>query len=358
MGIFFSSAQATVKTAEDFGKVPSEIAGLTATSDEIMYFTKDSFCEIRTIDDSLATRILSMAPSCVCASSIGTFIIGFKSGYISEFDTDLNLLTTFTIPGGFRAHNGEILQLVSSLNCYLLSIGSDKTLNFWNFKGLHLSALTSTGSFTALCCSHDYAWLSDLNQRMHIIDLHTRERIRSFNLPGIVVSMSSFGDGRGCIASLKDGSLNIYSTFGVLAHLPFLNHPPVISICPLRIDPQNGLISYAAVDSKGNLSLRVLEYIVKDLGQGAPFFAVNDKEVVAVINGQLLRLSKDKLETESMKSLPEMELPREKIKKFLLNEIEEEEEDEDEMIEEEDLPSFLKGIEKQENFNEEEEYNA
>lgn len=243
---------------------------------------------------------------------------------------------------------------MSSPICYMMSIGSDKSMNFWNMKGLHISTMTTTGYFTSFCSSSLYVWVADTNQRMYVIDSSNSsgkesfKTFNSFNIPDIIVSMTPFGDGRGCIASLKSGSVIITSTNSVLSHLAFLNRPPIVSICPLRIDYQTGLISYLAVDEDGNLNLRVLEHVVKELGKSSPFFTANEKEVITVIKNQIVKFDLNKLENDSVKKLPEMELPREKIVKFLngVDEeiIEEEEEDKAEAdydnveIEEEELP--------------------
>ena len=358
MGISFSSSQ-SIQEVDGIIKIPPNVAGIACSisePDEFMLFTSDSFFEVRTLKESLATRILSMTPSCSCSTSTNTFIVGFKTGFISEFDSDLNLITTFTFPGGSRAHNGEITQVMSSPVCHMMSIGADKSMNFWNMKGLHVSTMNTTGQFTSFCSSSSYVWVADTNQRMHVIQSSNSfgkesfKTVSSFNIPDIIVSMVPFGEGNGCIASLKAGSVIIISTTGVLSHLAFLNRPPIVSICPLRVDYQSGLISYAAVDSEGNLSLRVLEHIVKELGNSYPFFAANNTDIIAIINGKISKFNKQKLENDSVKRLPEIELPRKKIVKFLNGEdeeiLEEEEEEndngageyDDAIIEEEDLP--------------------
>ncbi|KAK8864019.1 hypothetical protein M9Y10_011713 [Tritrichomonas musculus] len=358
MGIWFSSAQSN-NEGDGLIKVPQNIAGITCSisePDELMFYTSDSFFEVRTSKDSLATRILSMAPSCLCSTATDTFIIGFKTGFISEFDSDLNLITTFTFPGSSRAHNGEVIQVMSSSICHMMSIGNDRSMNFWNMKGLHISTMTTTGQFTSFCSSSLYIWVADTNQRMYVIDLASNsskesfKTFNSFNIPDLIVSMVPFGEGKGCIASLKSGSIIIISTTGILSHLGFLNQPPVVSICPLRIDYRTGLISYVAVDVEGNLNLRVLEYIVKDLGKSSPFFTTNDTDLITIIDGEIVRYNKKKLEADSIKKLPEIELPRVKIVNFLNGEDEEEIADggdeeennegdyDDVVIEEEDLP--------------------
>lgn len=356
MGISLSTAQSN-QLNDDTNKVPQNIAGMVCSysiPSGFMLYTTDSFFEVRNQNDSLATRILSMSPSCICSTAADAFIIGFKTGFISEFDMNLNLVTTFTFPGGSRAHNGEIIQVMSSPICYMMSIGTDKSMNFWNMKGLHISTMTTTGHFTSFCSSPLYVWVADTNQRMYVIDSSNSTRkesfktANSFNIPDIIVSMVPFGEGKGCIASLKSGSVIIISTTGVLSHLAFLNRPPIVSILPLRVDYQTGLISYLAVDSEGNLNLRVLEHVVKELGKSSSFFTSNENEVMTVINGEIFRFNKQKLENDSVKKLPEIELPRVKIVKFLNGEddelIPEEEEEKDEGdyddvdIEEEDLP--------------------
>lgn len=361
MGISLSSSPQLNQENEDLRKVPQNIDGISCSFSEpdlFMFYTSDSFFEVRSLKDSLATRILSMEPSCICSTSADSFIIGFKTGFISEFDYNLNLNTTFTFPGRSKAHNGEIIQVTSSNICYMISIGTDKSMNFWNMKGLHISTMTTTGQFTSVCSSSLFIWVADTNQRMYVIDSSNssgKEPFRtssSFNIPDIIVAMAPFGEGKGCIASLKSGSVIIVSTRGVLSHLAFLNCPPIVSICPLRIDYQTGLISYLAVDSEGNLNLRVLEYVVKELGKCSSFFTLNENDVITVIKGQITKFSREKLEKDSVRKLPEIELPRKKIVNFLngyeeedFNDEEEEEKGEeggneydDISIEEEELP--------------------
>ena len=319
MGIFSSSSIQKDITGIGTDKILSKLTGFTSNENEILYYNKDSFFSVQNIatSETLSTRILSLEPTCICTTKNGSFIIGFKNGVISEFDIDLNLIKTFLIPGSFRAHNGEVTHVVCSSKCYLMSLGLDKTMSFWDDNGIRLSSITSTGTFTAICCSDLYMWLADSNHRMHVIDLGERKVYKVFNTQDTVIAMSPFGNGKACLASLKNGSIIIISTYSVMSSFIFNNRPPVISIFPLKLDINSGIFSYFAMDSNGSMTIRTFEQVIKELGTAYPFFSINKDNILVIVNEKIQKFSIKALEADSVKRIPK-ELPRTNVFEFLL----------------------------------------
>lgn len=353
MGNVFSISQHKEIVTTEY-KLPDCIDGISAYEDEFIYFTRSGFFEVFSKDESISSRLLSMHPTSVCSTTFHTFIIGFRNGFISEFDSQMNLLTTYTLPGTFTAHNDMITQIGSCPQFHLMSISTDKSMHFWNSKGLHMSTITSNFMFTAFCVSSDFLWLADSRPRMYVCNLSSLnksskkkqsfKKLKSFDLsvPGIVVAMAPIGDGNACIAAMRDGMILILSTSAILDIFnPFSDHVRIMNICPLRVDFRTGLISYAVVDSSGNFNLVALNHVVKNLGQIAPFFTSNETDILSIRNGQIVRFNKKQLESDSVKRLPELDLPRSKIVNCLnyedeLQPWEEEEEPEEDMNDEQD----------------------
>ena len=296
---------------------PDDVVGLASFADEILLFTESKKIEIRSNNDILSTRTLSLKPTCACATESGAYIVGFENGFLSEFDSDLNLVMTFSKPGNVSAHRGDIVQVASSAGCHLISIGGDKVVNLWNANGGVIKSYSTTGKYTSICCSDACAWVSDTNLKMIVIDLKTKDVVKSFQVPSIITSMTLLSNGRGCIAALDDRSVVLFSAHEVLANMSFHEGEPISMVCPLHCNSETGLVTYLAVDKSGVLSLRALEFMLAEIGNALPFFAITNNEVVCIIDNKIVRLSKSQIEAQSLKNLPEMELPRTRIRNFL-----------------------------------------
>lgn len=277
--------------------------------------------EIRTKDKPIVTRLLSMEPTCCCSSPSG-WIIGFKTGHISEFDNDLHLLTTFCSIGSRTAHNGPIISVCINKThpdheCYLMSISSgENALHLWNNQGQYLNSFLSNLPFTAICSTKQYTWLAESSCRVYSLDITTMTSIQ-FSLLSPIHRFFPINMGFGCICPLKDGSVNIISGTDSIAHFSYGSHPMINNIILLDINQKNGLITFAAVDLLGVLSTRILEVYGEEIDKISPFFCQNDDHIIAIQNGQIVHFKIQALKSSAAKLInDDIELPRPKIQEF------------------------------------------
>ncbi|KAH0793204.1 hypothetical protein GPJ56_002913 [Histomonas meleagridis] len=303
---------------DDSSQIPNEVIGMTSFNGKVLIYTKQNYVEVRSKSEVISSRFLSLTPSCACAIESETYIIGFQNGCISEFDSDLNLLMTYSLPGSTKAHSENVLCVASSKNCHLFSIGSDKVAHIWDSTGTHIKSFTSKSTYNVACCSSKYCWVSDTNSKISVIDLSTNTMTYPLDIRSNATSMAPLPNETCCIAALDDGSVCILTALQVIAQFTFSGRPkPIRSICPLKVDNTTGLISYVAVDSDGVLTLRALECIVSEIGACKPFFAATKDEIIVLMNDHISRYSRAQLEEESVKDLGRLELPRKQIVQFL-----------------------------------------
>lgn len=325
------------KDANDLGQAPENLLCIVPSKEQVLLVTKTSDLEIRNSQETIATRKLSLEPTCACATPTGTFVIGFKNGTITEFDVDLNLVNTYCLPGSCHGHKGEIISLAASptREPYLFSIGADKCWNVWNInKGLLMSSNPFTGNLVATCASHLYAWTADTHLRVHVLSLDTM-KLKHFPGPGLISTMMPIANGTGFIAAMQDGSVDIFSTYDVIAQFPAASMQNKMAAV-LGIREDDGMVTFVAGDCDGHMTLRALEHVVGDVNRVIGLFTATENELIGVENDRIVKIEKKPLIVRALKNLPEdMELPRKSIVRFLQGEFDDAEGDEDDDEEEE-----------------------
>lgn len=320
------------KNDNDYGLAPDDLLCIIPNKDQILLVTKTGDLEIRDSVETVATRKLSLEPTCACATPTGTYIIGFKNGTITEFDEDLNLVNTFCLPGSCHGHTGSVISVAASLTPepYLFSAGADKCWNVWNIgKGLLMSSNPFTGNLVGTCASHLYAWTADSHGRVHVLNIADM-KLTHFPGSGLITSMTPIANGTGFIGTMQDGSVHLFSTNDVIAQFSSAGMQNKMAAV-LGIRQEDGLVSFVAGDCEGRMTLRALEHVVGDVSKGVGIFTATDKDLIGVEDNRIVKIAKAPLIAKSVKSLPEdMELPRKTIVRFLQGELDEEYEGEDE----------------------------
>jgi hypothetical protein len=314
MGLFGSRAAAS-GSGSDGGDVPSDLLGLISLSRSLLLFSKSSYFEFRTPPEILSTRILSLTPACACATFMGTVVVGFSNGSLSEFDQDLALVTTFCAPGASRAHAGSIIQVCSTESCHLLSIGQDGLLVLWDNSGLPRQEFVLPGTVTAMCASDRYLWVADNLQKMHVLDF-TRLSLTFFWLPGAVKTMAPIPGGLGCLAVLATGGIVLFSASEAVAQFSSRN-TAVCQILPLNLDPRTGVVVYATVDTNLKLNLNVLESTVETFSLAHSVVGVSEDKVFMTAGEKIVPVDKRELIQRAAAKQPPVDLPREAIVRFL-----------------------------------------
>lgn len=322
MGNGASEAAPSISPQLCIGESPKKIEMIACNEKSVMILTPTKNVEVRNFDGTSIIKPLNLQPTCCCATSSGGWVIGFNNGQLSEFDSSLQLLVSYRTPGNYRAHEDSVICVLENKDLakkgfyHLASVGSDNTLNFWNKTGNHLFKFRFENIFTSLCLTSCIAYLADDHQ--HIYSINT-EKFNTFtvNLPNNVKSFASLNEGDFILAVLDTGIVSIISPTQVVIKFQFLNNPNPSKILPLVVESQTGLITYAVLDQNKKLTLRALEKVTSELGEVNPVYAVSPNYIVTIKSNNLVVYSLSELETASMMVLPDMELPRKQISKYL-----------------------------------------
>ena len=291
MGNGASEAAPSITPQLCIGESPKKIEMMACNDKSVMILTPTKNIEIRNFDGTSIIKPLNMQPTCCCATQTGGWIIGFNSGHLSEFDSNLQLLVSYRTPGNYRAHEGSVVHVLENADIahkgfyHMASVGSDNTLNFWNKSGNHLFKFHFENHFTSLCLTSCIAYLADDHQ--HIFSVNT-EKFNSFtvNLPNNIKSIASLGESDLILAVLDNGIVSIVSPTQVITKFQFLNNQNPSKILPLVVENQTGLITYAV-------------------------------NIVSIKSNNIVVYSLSELETASMMVLPDLGLPRKQISKYL-----------------------------------------
>lgn len=304
------------------GDSPKKIEMMACNDNSVMILTPTKNVEVRNFDGTSIIKPLNLQPTCCCATRSGGWVIGFNSGHLSEFDNSFQLLVSYRTPGNFRAHEGSVLLVLENEDLtnegfyHLASIGSDNSLNFWSKTGNHLYKFKFEPNFTSLCLTSCIAYLADDHQHIHSVNA---EKFNSYtvNLPCNAKSIGSLGERDLILAILENGTVSIISPNQVIIKFQFLNNPNPSRILPLVVESQTGLITYVVLDQNKKLTLRALEKVTAELGEVNPMYAVSRNNIVTIKSNNIVVYSLSELETASMMVLPDMELPRKQISKYL-----------------------------------------
>ncbi|OHT07924.1 hypothetical protein TRFO_05039 [Tritrichomonas foetus] len=288
-----------------------------------MILTPTKIVEIRNYDGTSFVKTLNLQPTCCCSTSSGGWIIGFICGHIFEFDSAMNLTASYRSPGSHKAHEGKVLQVFESYDfkeshCYIMSLGADNKINIWSKIQNHIYTFQSKYQLTSICLSPYFAFLADDHSQIHTINIKKLTH-STYTIPSPVKSMVPIGEGFAGLAVLENGSVCILSATEVVISFPFINNQYPSKIISLVVEDRTGLITYAVLEKNRKLTFRALEKVTEELGEVSPIFTASTTHIVTIKRNQIVVYLTDDLEAASMNILPDMELPRRRISKFLMN---------------------------------------
>lgn len=268
---------------------------------------------------------LNMSPSCCSKTAAGGWLIGFKNGYICEFDSQLNVLMTFHTPGGIKAHDSSVTFVnengdLNSKNCHMLSVCEKGICNLWTSEGILLHSFNLQSEVTAINSSEMFAFIADADSRMNIVNIDVLS-LMSYKLPSKAVSIEILGDGFGCICALEDNHVAFCSSYDVVEKYFFHKQNKIQSVFPLFVEENTGLITYLVVDTKGIIDLHALEKNVTKICDGTSCFSYNKGFLIYVKEEKLCVFSLDELIIASTSAISnlDLDLPRSDISDLLLN---------------------------------------
>ena len=317
------SALANITPELILGDARENIKSMAATNDGVLIIDDTKTVTILDFDGTVINKTLSLQPTCCCATSTGGWILGFKTGQISEFDEKMNLLFSYRLPGTARAHSGQVTHVrenadTESKKCHLISVADDGTCNLWGPNGSHLYCFTSQSGLCAMESSPFFAFLADKSGKMYTVSADSLSST-SFALPSPARCIAPIGDGFGCIAALDNGAIAICSSTNVVDVFTF--DQKFVKVVPLHVEEGVGLITYIATDEEGNLYNCALDYIIEQIGEGSPLFAQNSHRLIVILKEKIAVFSLERFRFAALDNLPDIELPRKEIADFLMRTI-------------------------------------
>lgn len=321
MGQSSSFANTTPKYI--LGDADDLIVGLACNDNAVLVINSDKTIKIIKYDGSTFSRKLNMVPTSCCSTSSGGWVIGFKTGFVSEFDSNFVLLLSYHAPGEARAHNAAVTHVhenadTSNSNCHLITIAEDGTCNLWTKKGQHLFQFTSKSGLTTIGSSQFFAFLGDKMSKLYTVSTSSLST-SSYTLPSPVRCIAPLGEGYGCLAALDNGNVVVLSPSQVVE--TFTYEKKITRVVPLALEEGTGLISFLAVDEEGKLLLCVLDYILGEIGDQASYVAYDTLNLVTIWSGKLAVFDRDALIFASLQSMPDVELPRTAIAELLMGQL-------------------------------------
>ena len=319
-------------SVEEYGVIPSQLLAMQATRDgkNILSIDKFGLCKVHSINGNQCQRQLSVIPTTCSVSPRGGWIIGFESGTLSEFDLNLTLIQSFTIPGRSRAHKSPITTVVPVFNTpdqsdsILCISAADSTINFWSWNGIRLYTLNAASPIQGLCISDNLLFIGE-SKKITPIDIDSKRNLANILIPSNVYSMVPIPDVIGILVATDDGQVLILSEKSIVAQFSFFNKPPVRCIVPLKVEEETGLFSYFCINQNGEFSIRCLEFDLTEINNHSsdkeykdylPIFTYNEDTVFVIQKGKLKEIPIYSLAKNSFKNLPETELPRNSIVNF------------------------------------------
>lgn len=318
------SATKQVTPDHVLGIVPSNLKSMACGAKEIVLLLNSKAIEIRDFDGNSKVKTFSLQPTCCCSTSDNGWVIGFSSGHISEFDEEFNLLLSYRIPGSARAHNSDVIQVYEyhtdiDSKCHLVTRSSDSTVCFWAKDGTHMFTYSSKSPVTALTSSPFYTFIGLENKSFITIDNEMFTSAKCL-LESPAISVSPIGTGLAALAVTDNGNVSIVSnTDAVTFRFTYrADESKIVSVLPLIVEEQTGLLTYVAVTAKGQLSLRVLEHVHSEIGEISAQYCSSLFHLVVIRDDRIITYSRDALAIVSIDNLPEIDLPREQIVKLLM----------------------------------------
>ena len=312
-----------IKPAFSLCKTPENFEGAALSDDSVLMLTDSNEIELWTFGGDSTTKSFNLQPSACCSLSTGCWVIGFESGYMTEFERDLALVRSYRVPGATKAHNGSVTKVMEiggdgDTGNYIMSFGSDNVVRFWGKGGDLRHEFAPKFKLTQLCCSSHLAFLVDDHKSVYVIDLLSFSEKR-FPVVAAVKSIATIAFGGAALAVLEDHSVALMSRTEVVEAFRFKENDFMASVLPLTVEEDTGLSTYACVDTLGRLTLRALDNITLDLGMQGKIIASSPCFLLVEKAGKLSIYSRDDLVVLALDSIPETCSASQNVKKCLQN---------------------------------------
>lgn len=309
-----------------FGRVTKDLVVMCAdrSGKYVICLERSGNIEIRSDDGIYSSRQLNLIPTCCCQSPRGSWIIGFDSGTISEFDFELNLIQSFTVPGTIRAHSGSVVNVVpgnkdyeSSDSLLFISAGLDNYVHFWNFAGNHISAKHTQSPVTAMCISYNIVYVAEKGNKVSAAEItervdsnehietkgkgglkvriqHVTEKQklnikhRTITIPSNIKAMAPIPNYNGCLATLEDGQIIVLNEKCLVTTFQISNTHPCLSVAPINVNKKTGSLSYFVINSYNEMYSCVNEVKTKIEGTAIPVIAFSESAIFVVTKGEII----------------------------------------------------------------------
>jgi hypothetical protein len=147
---------------------------------------------------------------------------------------------------------------------------------------------------------------------MQSIDLKDPDfRNITFSVPAPVKFLKLIADGRAALAVLDDGSISVLSASEVVWQFKTSQTDTVVSVLPLNLEGGTGLITYAAQDQLGKVTLRAVKTVLEQMEIAGKIVLLADSRSSVVVqqDKNVVVYDRDQLTMRSMELL--VELPQE-----------------------------------------------
>lgn len=320
MGSENSALSSNIQPIAILNDIPNNIKSMACNIESVLILSDSKVLHLKNYDGKTTVRRVSLMPNCCCATSNG-WAIGFTNGTLSEFDKNLNLITTYRQPGDTHAHDEEIVKVMNNEDdnslCHLISMGKDYTLNFWDHNGNRIFFYKSKYEITSFCATPFFVFVSDNQNKIHTIDIDS-QYVETYTVPSSAKKIVSLGEGFASLAALNDGSIVILSESEIVETFHFPITDEICDVLPLVVEYGTGLITYLTMKKDGKIFLRALEENVGEVGESTKLYAESTTHIVTTKDNNIVVYIRDDFETISMQFLPNIYLPRTKIAKFLM----------------------------------------
>jgi hypothetical protein len=244
--------------------LPADFKSLSCSDACLLILNDSRTVELRALTGESLTRTFSMVPSSSCALSTypAHWIIGFQSGVLSEFDSELNLIRSYRERGEARAHSSSITQVYQTVHpsglCSLVSVADDDVINFWSTAGQFLHQYVPPKRLVQVSAAPLALYAANDQSEVTVISLGDFSR-KTFRVGSPIVSIAAIHDGIAALVGVSEHRILLVDSNGLRSKFEFGIGDKVVKIVPLTVETESGLITYLAVDQFGKVTMRGLD---------------------------------------------------------------------------------------------------
>jgi hypothetical protein len=201
---------------------------------------------------------------------------------------------------------------------HLTSVDLDGTVNFWNVEGLLIHTFSATVPIQYITASGSFAFICTEPTQIRSINLEVPEFPQTvFTLPSPLKYLTLIADGLAGFAVLADHSVCVISASEVIHRFKFPQTDTVVTVLPLNLEGATGLITYAAQDQQGKVTLRALKKVLEEVTVPGQITLIADSRLSIVVrqDREAFVYDRDHLTTHSMEIISELR-PKQRLSNF------------------------------------------